>query len=77
MPGPRASPVHKFDAMQIYFASGIGGEKGVLRDSLTRKSDFLLLAEPCPVAARSDGTAGKERTSEGTGRNQAIVSQGA
>jgi hypothetical protein len=37
MPGPRASPVHKFDAMQIYFASGIGGEKGVFEGLVDEK----------------------------------------
>jgi hypothetical protein len=39
-----------------------------LRNSLTRKSDFLLSAERCPVAARPDGTRSNERESEGIRR---------
>jgi hypothetical protein len=37
MPGPCASPVDKFDAMQMGFASGIGGEKGVFEELVDEK----------------------------------------
>jgi hypothetical protein len=70
MPGPGASPLDKFDAMQMRFASGSAGKKEkCLRDSLTKPDfDFLLSAERCPVTARPEGTERNERESEGISR---------
>ena len=79
MPGACASPLDKFCANSAVFRVWSGAEKGsVLRNSLTRKSDFdfLLSAERRPVTAWPDGTAGNERASEGTGRNQTINMRG-
>ena len=41
MPGACASPLDKFAAMQMCFASGSAEKKSYLRYSMTRKSEFL------------------------------------
>ncbi len=67
-----ARALDKFDVMQMCFRVRIGGPRPCLSNSVDEKSDFLS-AERCPVTARPDGTAGDERVSEGTERNQTIV----
>ena len=74
MPGPCPSPLDKFDAMQMCFASGSVEKRPCLRNLLTRTSDFdfLLSRERCPVTAGQavrQGTRGCRKEPEGIRRS--------
>jgi hypothetical protein len=70
----RARRLGNFTRLQLPFASGSAEIEPPVPETLIEVKSDSLLAERCPVTARPDGTAGKKRASEGTGRNQTTVS---
>jgi len=65
MLGPCASPLDKFEAMQMCFASGFAEKKSVFEELVDEnvRLDFLLSTERCPITARPDSTVGNETAS--------------